>query len=615
MSYKEMIPAEEYAKIVERDEAWAKSVYDYLMPWEGKDKFVKFMNIRPMVNIKRMFEESTALFGDKAAFHEKPSHKEPYHIYTYNDALARINKIGTALHARGMRGARISVIGENSYAWATSYLAVVCGTGVVVPLDKELPKGDIETLLITAEVEAVFYSKKYAKMFEEIREEGKTKLTLFIRNEANPEDMKDYEVDVNTLISEGSDLLARGNRDYLDAQIDAERMGILLFTSGTTGFSKGVMLSHKNICAEMMIPTIVTGIVPTDVFFSVLPLHHSFEGTSGFLIPMAQGASIAYCEGLRYILDNIKEVKPTLFLAVPLLFENIYNKIWQNVRKQGKEKLLRRVIKLNRGTKKIGVDIGKVFFKQIHETLGGNVRHFIAGGASTNPEVVDGFKDLGFNLVQGYGLTETSPICALNPIYGGKSAAAGYLMPGFKAKIIDADPETGIGEICIGGDIVMMGYYENQEATDAVMDGEWFSTGDYGYIDSENFIYVTGRKKNVIITKNGKNVFPEELEFLVGCSPVFSELMVFEAESDVGGDTVIALITIPNDEEVKERLGEGASDEMVGKLLWEEVDKINVDLPIFKKIRKILLRKEPFEATTSKKIKRFVQENKDGIEV
>ena len=615
MSYKEMIPAEEYAKIVARDEAWAQGMIDYLMSMEGKDKFVKYMNIRPMVTIKRMLEGSTALYGDKAAFHEKPSHKEPYHVYTYNDALTRVNRIGTALHARGFRGAKISVIGDNSYAWATAYLAVVCGTGVVVPLDKELPKNELEQLLITAEVESIFYPKKFAKMFEEIRENGKTKITLFVRNEAAPEDLADYEIPVSMLIDEGEKLLAEGNRDFLDAQIDAERMGILLFTSGTTGFAKGVMLTHKNICAEMMIPTIVTGIIPSDIFFSVLPLHHSFEATSGFLIPLAQGSSIAYCEGLRYILDNVKEAKPTLFLAVPLLFENIYNKIWQNVRKQGKEKLLRRVIKINRVTKKIGIDLGKVFFKQIRETLGGNMRHFIAGGAAINPEVVDGFKDLGFNLVQGYGLTETSPICALNPIYGGKSAAAGYLIPGFNAKIIDADPETGIGEICIGGDIVMTGYYQNQEATDAVMEGEWFHTGDYGYIDSEKFIYVTGRKKNVIITKNGKNVYPEELEFLIGCSPVFEELMVFEADSDVGGDTIIAVIAIPNDEEIMERLGGGASDEAIGKLLWEEVDKVNADMPIFKKIRKVYLRKEPFDSTTSKKIKRFVAENKVGIEV
>jgi len=420
---------------------------------------------------------------------------------------------------------------------------------------------------------------------------------------------------VHALIDEGEKLLAEGNRDFLDAQIDAERLGILLFTSGTTGFAKGVMLSHKNICAEMMIPTLVTGIVPTDVFFSVLPLHHTFECTSGFLIPFAQGASIAYCEGLRYILDNIKEAKPTLFLAVPLLFENIYAKIWQNVRKQGKEKLLKKVIKINRVTKKIGIDLGKVFFKPIHETLGGNMRHFIAGGAAINPEVVDGFIDFGYCMVQGYGLTETSPICALNPIRGGKSASAGYLVPGFSAKTSEPDPETGIGEICVKGDFVMLGYYNNPEATAEVMEDGWFHTGDYGYVDDEGFVFITGRKKNVIITKNGKNVYPEELEHLLGISPVFGETMAFEAESGIGDDTIIAVITIPNQEEITERLGADASDEAIGKLLWEEVDKVNADLPIFKKIRKVYLRKEPFEATTSKKIKRFVPENKQGIEV
>ena len=616
MSYKEMIPAEEYAKIVERDEAWAQSMYEFLMSWEKKDKFVKFMNIRPMVNIKRMLEDSTAMVGEgKAAFHEKPSHKEPYHTYSYGDALTRVNRIGTALHARGKRGARISVIGDNSYAWATAYLAAVCGTGVIVPLDKELPASEIEQLLIIADVEAVFYPAKYVKMFEEIRAGGKTKLSLFVRNEEKAENLKDYEVAVHSLIDEGEKLLAEGNRDYLDAQIDAEALGILLFTSGTTGFSKGVMLSHKNICAEMMIPTVVTGIIPSDVFFSVLPLHHSFEATSGFLIPLAQGSSIAYCEGLRYVADNLKEAKPTLFLAVPLLFENLYSKIWTNVRKAGKEKLVKRIIKINRGTKKIGIDIGKIFFKQIHENLGGNCRHFISGGAAMNPEVVDGFKDLGFNLVQGYGLTETAPICALNPIYGGKSAAAGYLIPGFNGKIIDADPETGIGEICIKGDFVMMGYYENQEATDEVMEDGWFHSGDLGYIDSENFIYVTGRKKNVIITKNGKNVFPEELEYLLGLSPFISETMVFEMEKGVSDDTILAVVALPDAEAIVGKLGSDASDEAIGKLIWEEVDKVNQDQPIFKKIRKVYLRKEPFEATTSKKIKRFVADNKEGIEV
>ncbi|MDR3364386.1 MAG: AMP-binding protein [Clostridiales Family XIII bacterium] len=615
MSYKEMIPAEEYAKIVARDEAWAQGIHDYLQNMAGKDKFMKFMNIRPQATIKRMFEDSAALYGDRPAFHEKPTHKEPYQVYTYNDALARFNQIGTALHARGLRGARISVIGDNSYAWATAYLAVVCGTGVVVPLDKELTKDEIEQLLVTADVEAVFYSKKFAKMFEEIRKGGKTKLTLFVRNDAAPGDIKGYEVSADTLIEEGKKLLAAGNRDFLDAQIDAEALGILLFTSGTTGFAKGVMLSHKNICTELMIPTTVIGIVPTDIFFSVLPLHHTYESTCGFLIPLAQGASIAYCEGLRYILDNIAEAKPTVFLAVPLLFENFYSKIWQNARKSGKEKLLKAVLKANRVTSKIGIDLGKPFFKQIRELFGGRMRIFIAGGAAINPEIIEGFNAFGIDMIQGYGLTECSPICALNPVRGGKSEGAGYLIPGFDAQISDPDPETGIGEICVKGDFVMMGYYQNQEATDEVMEDGWFHTGDYGYVDPERFVHITGRKKSVIITKNGKNVFPEELEYLLGIAPVFAELMVFELPSELNNDTIIAVCALPNADEVEGRLGKGATDDAIGKLMWAEVDKVNAGLPIFKKIRKVYLRKEPFDATTSKKIKRFVEGNKQGIEV
>lgn len=615
MSYKEMIPADEYAKIVVRDEAWANAFTEFLFSMQGKDKFVKYMNIRPMVNIKRMLEESTALYGEKAAFHEKPSHKEPYHVFTYNDALTRVNRIGTALHARGFRGSKLSVIGENSYAWATAYLAIVCGTGVVVPLDKELATEELELLLNIAEVEAVFYSTKFAKIFDKIREDGNTKLKLFVRNDAAPEDLKDYEVSVNTLIEEGEKLLEEGNRDFLDAQIDAERLGILLFTSGTTGFSKGVMLSHKNICAEMMIPTVVTGIVPSDVFFSFLPLHHSYESTSGFLIPLAQGSSIAYCEGLRYILDNLKEAKPTVFLAVPLLFENIYAKIWQNARKTGKEKLLKRIVKINRGTKKIGIDIGKIFFKPIREMMGGNMRLFIAGGAAINPEIIDGYKDFGVNMVQGYGLTETSPICALNPIRGGKSEGAGYLVPGFYAKAVDVNPETGIGELCIKGDHVFIGYYNNPEATAEVMEDGWFHTGDLGFVDPEGFVHVTGRKKSVIITKNGKNVHPEELEYLLSVSPVFEEVMVFESDSGLSDDTIIAVVALANKEYIEEHLGADASDEAIGKLFWEEVDKVNGTMPIFKKIRKVYLRKEPFESTTSRKIKRHVAENKVGIEV
>ncbi|MDR0853111.1 MAG: AMP-binding protein [Clostridiales Family XIII bacterium] len=612
MAQKELLAQEDYQKIYERDEKRAQELYEFLQ--SSTDKFMRYKNIRPCVNVKEMFESSAKQWPDRPAFLEKPSHKEPYKVFTYADALARIQALGTALHAHGLRGENIAVMGDNGYAWATSYLAI-CGTGVVVPLDKELTKDEIVELINIGDVRGILYTKKFAEEMAVVKAEAKTEISLFANLDAAEEDLLDFEVSVNVLLAEGQKLLDEGDRSYLDAQIDAEALGFLLFTSGTTGFAKGVMLSQKNICAETMIPTNVMGIVPEDVFFSVLPLHHTYEGTCGFLIPLAQGASIAYCEGLRYIVDNLAEARPTVFLGVPLLFENLYGKIWQNVRKQGKESLLKTVMKINNVTKKIGIDLGGIFYKDILALFGGRMRILIAGGAAIDPAVLAGLKSFGLSAVQGYGLTECSPICALNPLIGGKDASAGYLVPGFEGKIIEADPETGIGEICIRGQNVMMGYYKNEEATAEALQDGWFHTGDYGYIDDENFIFITGRKKNVIITKNGKNVYPEELEYLIARSPLVGELMVWEADSGRNEDTVIAVTILPNEESVAEQLGEDWSEEELGALLLAEVEKMNREVPIFKKVRKVFLRRDPFDITTSKKIRRFVPENKEGREL
>jgi len=304
-----------------------------------------------------------------------------------------------------------------------------------------------------------------------------------------------------------------------------------------------------------------------------------------------------------------------VFLGVPLLFENLYKRIWQNAEKSGKAGMLKRVIKINHGTRKIKLDIGKIFFKQIRALFGGRMRLLICGGAAIDPNVVDGIKEFGINTVQGYGLTECAPIAALNPIVGGNSASAGYLVPGFDAKIVDTDKETGIGEICLRGEHVMMGYYKDEEATAEVMADGWFHTGDYGYIDDKRFVFITGRKKNVIITKNGKNVYPEEIEYLLSRHGIIGELMVWEADSGLSDDTVIAATVIPDADEVLALLGKDASDEAIGALVAAAVDAVNEGQPLFKKIRRVYLRKEPFDITTKKTIKRFVAENRDGVEV
>jgi long-subunit acyl-CoA synthetase (AMP-forming) len=424
-----------------------------------------------------------------------------------------------------------------------------------------------------------------------------------------------HEVSLASLLGEGAKLIEAGNRDFLDAQVLRHGMGILLYTSGTTGIAKGVMLSQENICTDLMIPPTAFHVTPDDIFFLILPLHHTYACTCSFLIPLYKGASVAFCEGLRYITDNLKEVKPTMILGVPLLFENFHRKIWQNVRKQGKEKLLKRVIKVNRVTKKVGVDLGKIFFKKITDTFGGRMQRIICGGAAIDPAILDGFIDLGIGALQGYGLTECAPICALNPEHAARSASAGYILAGFDGRIEDADPETGIGEICVKGDNVMLGYYRNEEASNEVLKDGWYHTGDYGYIDKDRYVYITGRKKNVIITKTGENVFPEELEYLLGRADLVAESMVWQSDADISADSVIVATILPDSETVAELLGKDATSDAIGRLLWSEVDKINADLPYFKKIKRVILRDAPFDITTSKKIKRFVETNRDGIEV
>ncbi|HIU27458.1 MAG TPA: AMP-binding protein [Candidatus Fimisoma avicola] len=403
-----------------------------------------------------------------------------------------------------------------------------------------------------------------------------------------------------------------GDRSFTDAEIAYDEMSELLFTSGTTGIAKGVMLSHKNICFDLMIAPTILNVNTWDIFFSVLPIHHTYEGTCGFLMPLYKGAAIAYCEGLKYIVKNLSEVRPTMFLGVPAIFEALYKTIWKNIKKQGKESAVKKVMAINKFTKKLGFDLNKKFLKDVYKVFGGRLRVIISGGAAIDPAILQFFNDLGFIAVQGYGLSECAPMGALNPDQHKymRNASVGHILPGMQVKIADKD-EDGIGEICLKGDNVMLGYYKNPEETAKVIKDGWFYTGDQGYTDEEDFIYITGRKKNVIIASNGKNVFPEELEYLLSKSPYVAESMVWGADDEKGDITIVASIR-PDEEEVAEAIGEekAKDDEAIKELLWKEVDRINADLPLFKKIKKISVRREEFEKNTSKKIKRFVEGNK-----
>lgn len=573
------------------------------------DPAIKYKVSHPITDLKDMMNKSVERYGrDHVAFKQRFEKNEPFREITFGQTLDDLNALGTALIKQGLKDKRVAVIGDNCYQWASSYLAISCGLGVVVPLDKELGASELEQLVKEAEVEGILFTKKFLPIFSEIKQRGETKLKVLVN--MNAEHEADGVLSWSELIAEGKELIAGGERSYLDAEMYPDEMGVLLFTSGTTGIAKGVMLSQTNICCDLMSAPTLLDTNERDTFFSVLPLHHTYECTCGFLMPMYKGSCIGYCEGLKYIQKNLQEIKPTFFLGVPLIFEMLYKAIWKNVRKQGKEKSVKMVLKLNKFTSKFGLNLNKLVLKDILKVFGGNLDMIIAGGAAIDPQILQFFRDLGIVALQGYGLTECAPMAALNFDLEPRNDSVGHVLPGVDVKIVDAD-EDGIGEICLKGPNVMMGYYNMPEETEKVLKDGWFHTGDLGYTDGP-YIYITGRKKNVIITKNGKNVFPEELEYFLGKSALVSESMVWADMDENGADDLIVATIKPEMEEVEALIGkEAAADSaQVEKLLWQEVDKINEELPFFKKIKKINVRQEEFEKTTGKKIKRFVESNK-----
>lgn len=589
----------------EADRKWAQEIADLVN--NDPRPAVKYKESRPITDIRDMILSSTALYPDNVAFYEKEKKGAPYGKTTYREMTEKMNALGTALVDLGLKDKRIAIIGANSSRWALSYLATVCGTGVVVPLDKELPAETLEVFITQAQVSAVIFDRKYEEMFRSIKEKNTNMLAVLINMDAAEDSA--ISLSWKGLVERGRELIAKGDRRFLNAEIDTDVMSVLLFTSGTTGRSKGVMLSQKNLASDIMLAPTILKVNSYDIFFSVLPVHHTYECTCGFMMPLYKGAAIAYCEGLKYITKNLEEIKPTMFLGVPAIFEKLYKKIWQNVRKKGKENTLKKIIGINNKTKKVGINIGKIFFKDILAVFGGRMRIMICGGAAISPEVLDGIRDFGINAVQGYGLTECAPLAALNPDTAPVASSIGIEFPGIKLEVQDVN-EEGIGELCVKGPNVMMGYYQMPEETaEAVQDG-WFHTGDLGYIDEQGYAYITGRKKNVIITKNGENVYPEEVEYTLNLSPIIEESMVYQTEAENKNDTIIAASIVLDMEGVEEFYGEDMSDEELENLVWEVVDKYNAINPVYKQIRKINVRKAELKKNTSKKIIRFAEENK-----
>lgn len=567
---------------------------------------------RPITDLRHMMQTSVEKYADNIAFKQRFKKGEPFKEITYLEAMDDINGLGTSMAKLGLLGERVAVIGENCYQWATCYLATTMGGGVIVPLDKEIHSSDIKALLIESEAKAVMFTKKYKKIFSDIKASGDTSLEVFVNLDADEHTDDAYSWEI--LVNEGKKLVKAGERDYLDAEIIADEMGIMLFTSGTTGTSKTVMLSQSNICYDLMAISRVVRVLETDTSFLILPMHHTYACTGGFLAALYFGGCVAFSEGLKYLQKNMKELQPTVILGVPLIFEKLYTTIRKTIKKQGKEKTVERILKMNRTTSKIGLNLSKKLLKEITDVFGGKLRLIFSGGAAGNPEVLDFFNDLGVIAIQGYGLTETSPLVAINPDQRKymRNESAGQILPGIESKIVDAD-EQGIGEICFRGPNVMMGYYNNPEETEKALIDGWFHTGDLGFIDEDNFVHITGRKKNVIITPNGKNVFPEEIEAHLEKIPYVEECMVWADSDEDGQDSVIVATIKPELEEVAAALGHETEDvKEIEKLMWEEVDKVNEKLASFKKIVRLQIRLEDFEKTTAHKIKRFIKSNRDA---
>lgn len=561
-------------------------------------KFVeKPYPIRHLPDIRDLIRYDNEHFADQVAYEDRhvPGNPERRKI-TYAELYKDVNALGTALIHRGLKDKKIAVMSENRYDWVLSYYAVACGVGVIIPLDRELPPAEVVNLLTRAKASALIYSKKQKKTVEAAVSQLSFVEYLIDMDEG---DHQWRNLSLQALLEEGRELLEQGDRSFLDAEIDPNGLMGIYFTSGTTGRSKGVMLSHRNITANVENMLRRMHIDTHSKILSVMPIHHTFEFTCSIITCLSQGSTVCFADGLKYIQKNLKDDHPTVMLGVPLVFETFHKRIMTAARLAGKEEQLKKGMKINSFLQKIHLDRSRQLFKDIYEIIGTSIQVFIVGGAPMDPQIIRDFRTLGVNMFEGYGLTETAPIIAMNADYQEKPGAAGAPLHGTEVRIDDPD-ESGVGEILAKTESRMLGYFEDPEETEKVLlpDG-WFATGDYGYMDGEGFLHVTGRKKNVIVTKNGKNIFPEELEYLLNKSDYIKESVVWGDEDENLGDLIITAEIVTDPDQIK-----GLSDEEVRDIIKNVVEEVNQSTTSYKRIRKFNLREEEFEKTTTRKIKR-----------
>ena len=518
----------------------------------------------------------------------------------YSQVVKDVKALATALLDMGFKGKRVALIGENRYEWVISYLAVTCGGMVIAPLDKALPDKEITSLIKRSEVDAVIYEKKHQELFEKLKADSEINLNTLIC--INEEDDTDSEtISFESLLEKGRKLIKEKSKLYDEITIDANSMSIMLFTSGTTSAAKIVMLSQDNILTNLYAYQTHFKINQDDTLLSFLPIHHTFECSITILYGFYSGATIAFCDGLRYIQANLKEYEVSIFVAVPLVLETMYKKIMKAIADQGKTNLINTMTKISNALLKVHIDIRKIVFKQIIDNFGGKLRMVLYGAASLDKDTIIGLNNFGINSIQGYGLTETSPVLTAEAENKHKPGSIGYPLDNVEIKIDNPDKE-GVGEILAKGPNIMLGYYKDEKKTKEAFKDGWFRTGDYGYIDDEGFIFITGRKNDIIVLRNGKNVYPQELEFLISKLPYVAECMVF-ARNESNTDTAIVAKIVYN-KEVMEKDYPDTKKEDYEKIIWKDVKEINKTLPTFKHIKKVIVTDEPMIKTTTQKVKR-----------
>ncbi len=565
-------------------------------------------------SIKEIFEYSTKTYANKEFILEKFDAKGKYKEISYEQFGKDVIGFGTALNKvlNLTNKPRIMILSETTYDWYVSYVTLLCGDAIAIPTDKELPENELENIVKRSKADAIIYSEKKADSVKKIMDKF-PQIKYFIKMYSK-EEIKDRTVGMNYLIDEGNKFINCGDDSFSKIETNPDEFKVLLFTSGTTSNAKGVMLTSRNLAENINAATAYARVYPEDRFFSVLPLHHTYESTIGFLLPMAWGSSIAVCQGLKHIVQNMLETKPSVLIAVPLLIENLYKKINASIKKAHKDGLVTSMIHVTNALKVVGADIKRKVFANIYENLGGNLRIIVSAAAPIDAKIGKWVEDIGITFLQGYGLTETAPIAALTPEYQHKIGSAGKAIE--KGEIrIDEPNENGEGEVLIKTPTLMIGYYEDKKATDEVIEeinGErWFHSGDIGYLDKDGFLYITGRSKNVIVTQNGKNIYPEEIELLLAQIPEIKECMVYGKEDEkdaTNKELIISVKVIPD----LDKIGNELTDEQIKDIIWPKIKEVNKKLTSYKAIKNLEIKHDEFEKTTTMKIKRYAEIKKNN---